>query len=658
MNKNLLSHPHLLHLTMKRATFYSAFLLCLCSITYAQYTGNTLKLGTDKPFVGQPIALTYNPKNTKLAESPAAEMTVYWLRAKSEPIAQAISLEKKGENFETKITAPSEAVAFCIVPQYEEKKDFNNGLTYAFLLYGADNKPLSGSYAGLGYAYANYYYDMGLEDRDVELAKVLMEKEFALYPANKRKFFQEYMVTFSSRKEEDKKQLLAEADLLFKNAELSEDELNTLQQAYQRVQQKEKAEAVTKRKEEKFGKKEDRMAAYSGFLRKKSPIAEKRKDYEELWRTFPAEPKPIDWQYMKYIHSTYLRMLADSNRWDDFRKLTAEARPDLKAETMQTYNSLAWDWAKKGVKLEEAANFSKQATEWAKAQITQPRTAGDPSARTDAQIRKSRESAYSTYADTYGYVLLQQGKDNEAVPYLEDAAVTYGKFKNAEINERYIQALQKVNPGAVKEVAEKSIKKGKTTDMINGALKQAYTKTKGSEEGFDPYLADLKRIAAENSRAELREKMILKPAPAFSLVNLEGKPVALADLKGKTVIIDFWATWCGPCIASFPGMQKAVDKYKNDPNVVFVFVDTWQTEADKRKNAADFIEKKKYTFNVLLDDKDEVVTSFKVSGIPTKFIVDKSGNIRFKSVGFGGNTDSLVEELSTMIALANENSQP
>ena len=99
-------------------------------------------------------------------------------------------------------------------------------------------------------------------------------------------------------------------------------------------------------------------------------------------------------------------------------------------------------------------------------------------------------------------------------------------------------------------------------------------------------------------------------------------------------------------------MKTVQEKLMARDDVKFVFVDTWESVENKKQNAADFMMKNNYPFHVLLDSDDKVVADFKVNGIPTKFIIDKTGNIRFKSVGFGGNDDALIDEVNMMVEMA------
>jgi|GEM_PF-2543270 len=159
-------------------------------------------------------------------------------------------------------------------------------------------------------------------------------------------------------------------------------------------------------------------------------------------------------------------------------------------------------------------------------------------------------------------------------------------------------------------------------------------------------------------KADLAQKMINKPAPAFSLKDLNGKTVSLADLRGKIVILDFWATWCMPCKASFPGMQLAVKKYKNNPNVKFLFVDLWERGDYYADEVRKFIKDSHYDFHVLLDEKlsgsryTKVGQLYNINAIPTKIIIDKKGNIRFTFTGGSATPNKLLDEVTGMIELA------
>jgi peroxiredoxin len=135
-------------------------------------------------------------------------------------------------------------------------------------------------------------------------------------------------------------------------------------------------------------------------------------------------------------------------------------------------------------------------------------------------------------------------------------------------------------------------------------------------------------------------------APDFSLQDLSNHPVALSSYRGqKVVIMDFWATWCGPCRMSMPGLQDLQDKFK-DRGLEVLSVNQGET-ADQVRN---FIERKKYSFHVVLDSDAAVGSKYGIRAIPTLVAVDKEGVVRWLRVGYSDNEDDfrhLLEELTS-----------
>ncbi|MCC6361414.1 MAG: TlpA family protein disulfide reductase [Phycisphaerales bacterium] len=128
-------------------------------------------------------------------------------------------------------------------------------------------------------------------------------------------------------------------------------------------------------------------------------------------------------------------------------------------------------------------------------------------------------------------------------------------------------------------------------------------------------------------------------APDFALKDADGKEYKLADFKGKVVLLDFWATWCGPCVRAMPTIQKLHEAYKDKP-VAIIGMNTWE-----RGNATEFVKKKGFTYLQLLK-ADDLAKEYGISGIPTLVLIDGAGKILHTAVGF---SDDEEKELTKLI---------
>ncbi len=119
-----------------------------------------------------------------------------------------------------------------------------------------------------------------------------------------------------------------------------------------------------------------------------------------------------------------------------------------------------------------------------------------------------------------------------------------------------------------------------------------------------------------------------RPAPDFSLPSLNRQNLSLSALRGKPVIINFWAVWCYPCIAEMPLLEETAQKYADDGLVVIGI-----NQGDSFAEVEEFAAEQNLTFPLLVDEDESVGSLFKVNGYPTSIFIDKDGMIRAVYLG-------------------------
>jgi peroxiredoxin len=189
--------------------------------------------------------------------------------------------------------------------------------------------------------------------------------------------------------------------------------------------------------------------------------------------------------------------------------------------------------------------------------------------------------------------------------------------------------------------AKKVAEKGRDDQwaFVDDILKECYQKSHQGLTGYTQYSDSLNSASTIEKRKQwIKQITVNKPAPLFTIMSLDDKPVSLTDFRGKTVVLTLWASWQTVSTQYMQAMSEVASDFKNQKDVVFLFINTW-AEGDMTKQVRDSLKMYNYDLNVLLDKTQQnkystVAKTYKAANGQSVFVIDRKGNIRINGLTY------------------------
>ena len=243
--------------------------------------------------------------------------------------------------------------------------------------------------------------------------------------------------------------------------------------------------------------------------------------------------------------------------------------------------------------------------------------------------------------ETLGYVHMKSGNADSAITYLAWALPTSPDSQRVLIYLGNAYAKKGQLDTAISSYVRSLAVFPARDTAGSGALRAAYLRRYNTLQGLDARLTGARRASRENVALEPRRHDA--PAPAWTLDDLDGKPVNSSSLAGKIVVMDFWGSWCGPCRMELPLFEELYQQHRNDNHVVFIGVN-WERDRERHAQIArDYMKSNNLSFPVVIDPDQKAVQKYGIQGFPTVFVIDAKGQIRYQNIGLAQNIEDILE---------------
>ncbi|GAB3574650.1 hypothetical protein GCM10027578_37650 [Spirosoma luteolum] len=602
------------------------------------------------PQAGQVVSFTYSPAGTPLATDSILEARYVRYGAPAQmhlSTPLSLSLSRQGTEFVGRLTMPRGELTGVMLlfrhPAQPKRVDLNRGQLYVIPVFDATGQPVPHAIGGQASVFtrSHFLYEAGSRP-DPNRVVALYEQELKAHPDLQPLYWSDYLAALIKQK---KPGYGPKVDAGIKTFLASRPaptlaELNTAIQLYESMGDFKQATTLRNRQKtaDPTGSlvQKDRAMA----VRTEADWTRKKALYTAFAREFPTST---------YLPALSVLMTDSFYKNNDIQGMMAlvAALPPAQTDPM-LLNTIAFQLADDKRALPEAEQLTRRALSDL---AVQPK----PTTITAAQWATEKQQRQRQLMNTLARTLEQQDKQADAWRAYQEA-IDRNTLENSDprTNERYFRcALRTSHAADAQPIVEEAIQLGQSTPGLKTAFRDWLAKQPGqSVAKADAHLHALEADLRDDLRADLRATMINEPAPAFSLTDLQGRTISSAACKGKIVVIDFWATWCGPCVASFPAMQQAQTQFQNDPNVRFLFVNT--REGGPLQRVYSFMDKHPYPFVVPLDTQQKMATAYKVLGIPTKVVIDGKGRVRYRTIGYNGDPETTVKELTMVVQMLKE----